>query len=106
MYEGVKLKALPLVNNNILYRGSKISNDEIITIKNYMQKKIQNLPSSIVFSKVFLSFSKDRSVAEKFINNENINNNLSKVLFILEKNHNLGFNLSTHADIEKISFFP
>ena len=39
LYEGVKLKSLPLANNNILYRGSKISNDEIKKIKDYRKKK-------------------------------------------------------------------
>ena len=38
--------------------------------------------------------------------NKNNNLNLSKVLFVLEKDDNLGYNLSTHGDIEKISFFP
>ena len=33
LYEGVKLKSLPLASNKILYRGSKISNNEIIVIK-------------------------------------------------------------------------
>jgi len=27
-------------------------------------------------------------------------------LYILEKNDNLGYNLSNHGDIEKISYFP
>jgi len=106
LYEGVKLKSLPLSNDNILYRGSKISNEEINKIKNYLNNKIEGLPSSIVFSKSFLSFSKDKNIAEKFLKYENKNNNLSKVLFILEKDDNLGYNLSTHGDIEKISFFP
>ena len=60
LYEGVKLKSLPLSNNNVLYRGSKISNDEIKKIKEYMNKKVKDLPSSIVFSKSFLSFTKDK----------------------------------------------
>ena len=29
LYEGVKLKSLPLASDNILYRGAKISKDEI-----------------------------------------------------------------------------
>ena len=40
LYEGVKLKSLPLSNNNILYRGSKLSNEEINKIKNYLNKKM------------------------------------------------------------------
>ena len=106
LYEGVKFKSLPLSNDKVLYRGSKISNVEINDIKNYIKKKIEGLPSSIVFSKSFLSFSKEKNVAEKFLKDENKDKNLSKVLFILEKDDNCGYNLSTHGDIEKISFFP
>ena len=95
LYEGVKLKSLPLANKNILYRGSKISNDEIIKIKEYINKKIKDLPSSIVFSKSFLSFTKDKNVADYFLSFKNNNKNLSKVLFILEKDDNIGYNLST-----------
>ena len=41
------------------------------------------------------------------MNNINIyNNNLSKVLFILEKDDSIGYDLSTHCDIEKLSFLP
>ena len=106
LYEGVKLKSLPLANNNILYRGTKISNDELKKIKDYIKNKIKDLPSSIVFSKSFLSFTKDKKIAENYLNIQNKNNNLSKVLFILEKDTNIEYNLCTHGDIEKISFFP
>ena len=106
LYEGVKLKSLPLANNNILYRGSIISNSEINKIKNYINNKISGLPSSILFSKSFLSFSKEEKLAKAFLNKDNIDNNLSKVLFILEKEDNIGYNLSTHGDIETISCFP
>ena len=106
LYEGVKLKSLDLAKNKILYRGSKISNEEVKTIKSYLNKKIPNLPGAIVFSKSFLSFSKEKGIAEKFLNNKNGNENLSKVLYILEKDDNIGYNLSTHGDIEEISYFP
>ena len=106
LYDGVKLKSLPLANNNILYRGSLISNEEIETIKIYITKKLKDLPSSIVFSRAFLSFSKEKEVAERFLKFKNNNKNLSKVLFIVEKDDNIGFNLATHGDIENISFFP
>ena len=62
-YEGVKLGSLSLAKDNLLYRGAKISNDEIIKINNYKKKKIKNLPYAIVFSRSFLSFSKDKSIA-------------------------------------------
>ena len=106
LYEGVKLKSLPLANNNILYRGSLISNEEIKKIKGYLSKKLENLPGSIVFSRAFLSFSKIKSIAESFLSFLNDNTNLSKVLYILEKDDDIGFDLSTHGDIENISYFP
>ena len=76
LYEGIKLKSLPLASNNILYRGSKISNDKIIKIKEYLKNKIKGLPGGIVFSK---SFTKDKNIAEKYLKIKNDNDNLSKV---------------------------
>ena len=105
LYEGVKLTSLPLSSNSILYRGSKISNEEIIKIKGFLKNEIKNLPRAIVFSKSFLSFSKDKNVAEQFLDRNNINGNLSKVLYIIEKDDNW-FNLSTQFDIGNISISP
>ena len=85
LYEGVKLKSLSLASNNILYRGSKISNEEVEKIKSFLNKKFENLPGAIVFSKSFLSFSKEKGIAEGFLNNENKNKNLSKVLYIRKR---------------------
>ena len=106
LYEGVKFKSLPLSKEKILYRGAKISNNEIIKIKENMNKKIEGLPSSIVFSKSFLSFSKDESRAKYFFKKGNINNDISRVLFVLEKNVEIDYNLSTHGDISKLSVYP
>ena len=106
LYEGIKLKSFPLENNNKLYRGAKISKDEIETIKKYLEKKSKGFHCTIVFSKSFLSFSKEKHIAENFLSKKNEDKNLCKVLFILEKNSNIGYDLSTHADIEKISFYP
>lgn len=79
----MKLKSLPLTSCNILYRGAKMSNTKIIKLKSYIEKKIDYLSSSIVFSKSFLSFSKERKVAEFFLNySSNIDENLSKVFFL------------------------
>ena len=106
LYEGVKLKSLPLSNDKILYRGSILLNKEIEKIKNYLKNKIKDLPSSIIFSKSFLSFNKDRNIAKYFLNmNKNDNKEFSKVLFILEKDDYMNYSLSTHADIEDLSFF-
>ena len=71
-----------------------------------MAKKIKGLPGSMVFSKSFLSFSKDENEAKEFLNNTDCYKNYFKVMLILEKDDNLGYNLTTHGDIEKISFYP
>ena len=105
LYEGIKLKSLPLASNNILYRGSKISNNEINLIKKYLKEKLKDLPGAIVFSKSFLSFTKDKNIANGFLNLKNNNNNLSKVLYIIEKDDKIDYSLSTHSDIEDISFY-
>ena len=106
LYEGAKLKSLPLASDKKLYRGTIISNNEIDLIKSYLNKKIENLPGAIVFSKSFLSFSKNIESAMAFINKENKNNNLSKAFLELENDNNISYDLSTHADIENISKYP
>ena len=85
-YEGVKLKSLPLSKDNLLYRGGIISNNEIDKIKMDLKNKIEGLPGLIIFSKSFLSFSKKIEKAKEFMRNSD--ENLSKVLFILEKDNN------------------
>ena len=106
LYEGIKLRSFPLASNKILFRGSVISREEIKLIKNYLKKRIDNLPGAIVYSRSFLSFSKEKGIAENFLTYYNINNNLPKVLYILENDDSIDYSLSTHGDIEKISFIP
>ena len=103
-YEGVKLRSLPLANNIILYRAGNLSNDEMNKIEIYKNKKIEGLPGLIVFSKTFLSFSKSIEEAKKFF--KYANKKLSKVLFKLINDNKQGYNLATHGDIEKISYYP
>ena len=103
LYEGIKLKSLPLASNNILYRGGKISLEEITKIKGYLKKKLEDLPSAIVFSKSFLSFTKNENIAKNYMNKPNKDKNLLKVLYTIEKDDNLNYDLSTHSDIENIS---
>ena len=105
LYEGVRLKSLPLASDRILYRGTKISNNEIDIIKDYQNKKIFNLTGPIVFSRSFLSFSKSYDIAKVFFDEENTNTFLSKAFLILEKDDNINYSLSTHADLDKLSFY-
>ena len=105
LYEGVKLKSLPISTSKKLYRGSKICNDELDKIKNSLKKRTPELPSVIVFSKSFLSFSENIEVAKFFLMPKNENQNLSKVLYTIEKDDKLDYSLYTHSDIQKISVF-
>ena len=107
LYEGLKLKSLPLASNQTLYRGAFLSEIEIVKIKNYFDNKNKNngLLGAFVFSKEFLTFYKEKKNVENFFQNINDSNkSFNKVLFVLEKNNNIDYNLSTHIDIEKISF--
>ena len=107
LYEGVKLKSLPLAKKNELYRGSRLPKKEIQNfIDNSKKQKLNGLPGSIVFSKTFLSFTKEKDIALNFIIHTPNSNKLYNTLFILEKDDNINYNLSTHADIEKISLMP
>ena len=107
LYEGILKQSLPLSTDKILYRGSLLANKEINKLKKYLKDKIEGLPGAIIFSKSFLSFSKEKEVAQYFLNiNENKNKDfLSKVLFTLEKEEDIDYSLSTHADIEALSYF-
>ena len=107
LYEGVKIQSLPISSDKILYRGSLLSKVEIEKIKKYLNNKKEGLPGAIVFSKAFLSFTKEKNIAYYFLNaNKNTNKEFfSKVLFILDKDESVDYSLSTHADIEELSYF-
>ena len=103
LYEGLKLKSISLASNQVLYRGNSISNKEISKIKNYLANKKEGLPGAIVFSKSFLSFSKEKKIAVDFFGDKM--KDMSRILFILNKDKNIDYSLATHADIEKISYY-
>ena len=111
LYEGVKLKALPLSSENILFRGSFLLLEEIKKMEDYKGKpKKDGLPGGTIFSKSFLSFTKNKKVAENFYNNQipiNTSRESFKVLFILimeiSQDIDKNYCLSTHTEIGKLS---
>ena len=103
--EGVKLQALTIANDCELYRGSIISQTEINIIKKCLADKKPNLPGAIVFSKTFLSFSKDKDVAEGFLSSSKELPNYYRILYIIERDEDIDYSSSTHADLEGISYF-
>ena len=106
LYKSIELKTFPLASDKTLYRGGKLSKEEIEKIKSYLEQKKEFLPAAIIFSKTFLSFTKSEDIAKGFLKKLFIKENFSKVLFELENDEQIDYTLSTHVDIEYISFSP
>ena len=106
LYEGLRLRSLPFSNINILYRSSKISFDDFNKMKKYLSNKIEGLPGAIVFTKQFLTFSKDRRIAEQFLNMKKIDKNFIKAFFILNMDIHMDYDQNTYCDLESISVYP
>ena len=108
MYEGVKLKVFESPIKNVLYRGTKLTNNEIKQIKEFISNKLINLPAAIMFSRAFMSFSESENEAVKFaLNNSNNFNNqtMTRVLFELRSDEYINQSFNTHADIMNLSFY-
>ena len=106
LYEGIKLKSLPLISENQLYCGVAVSDENIKKIKKNIKQKVKHLPSSILFLKSFLSFDKDRLTAESNLTQLRKDINFSKVFFILDKKEDIGYHYATFCDMEQLAFFP
>ena len=106
LYEGIKLKSLPLTSSNILYRGCFCTKELIDEIKDSVIKKNKDLPAAILFIKKFGTFYKDKFTANNILNINNTNN-LNNVLFILENANCIDYTISSHVDFEnKVIFLP
>ena len=103
LYEGLKLKSLQLTTNNILYKGSKISFYELNKIKNLLNNKKEGLRGPIVFSKSFLTFTKEERIAECFLPHRNVGANFIGVFFILEMDFE---NISFYQEGKEVLLFP
>ena len=119
LYKG--LKEFEYNKNDILYRGTNISNEEIdIMINFYQNRKINEKnniinnndfnPSYLIYSRAYISFSKDKNKSLRFIKNIP---NTKKILFLLQndsKNKILSnaylYNISAIPNEEEILFFP
>ena len=68
-YSGLRLNGIKSLVNKPLYRGSKITLDEIKFIEEKINNKKKNkkIPECICYSKSFLSFSEDFTVGIKFL---------------------------------------
>ena len=107
MYEGLANKSLSISEDKELFRGSYMSKKEIDNIrlkyKEYLEKKDKSLPAFLLYSRCFLSFSKEKRVAMNFLKSNN--EKLYAVLFVLKNNENVLNKYSSNADIENLSAF-
>ena len=104
-YEGIKKSFLESVVNQELYRGSVLSKEEFTNLENLLKKQDNaGFPKVIVYSRSFLSFSKNKNTAEGFIGKKD-NKDLIKILFIIDKNENkkIDKNRFSNADISEFS---
>ena len=99
LYAGVEKEALKKYINAELYSAQKLSPEQIKDLNDSQKNRVQDLPISILFSKAFISFSKELSTAETFLNSSDKNAILTVVKFEND------FDLQTHADIENLSAY-
>ena len=101
LYEGVKLKTFSTSHKKILYGPEKLSYYEIDKIK----RNIKNLKGRVVFTKLFLEFFENIGVAEKFLYCDLKGKDIAKVLFIMEIDNNINYNLTTNCELESVSIY-
>ena len=115
LYAGLKLNNFNYSYTNNLYRGAMIKIEEIKKLSKYMEaKQNSQIPTALIYSKAFMSFSLDKNIALKFMKKKQpVENKTVRVLYILKKdlsnigagNINRNIKNSTNADLTKISYF-
>ena len=107
LYKGLELNSLKSNYDCHLYRGALISEIEFKRLQNNLKNKKEGLPSSILYSRAFLSFSKKKEeINKKFLKEEK--NDKSLITVIFQVNPNKKDNVINHpsnADLNNISFY-
>ena len=96
LYSGLNLKIIEDCHTKELYRSGLIEKTELYKIIN---------SKNLVLTKQFLSFSKNKEIVIKFLHFKQINENLRKILFVVNPLNQDNI-IVTNIDIEKISYFP
>ena len=99
MYKGVKLKSLTSSFNQKFYRGQLISKVEYDNIYN----SINNNNKQLIYSRCFLSFSTDESVAHGFLKEPHSDNIVSILLVINSSVNNETY--ASNTDVKEFSFY-
>ncbi len=100
MYKGIKLKSLTSSFNKKFYRGQLISKVEYDNIYN----SINNNNKQLIYSRCFLSFSTDESVAHSFLN-ESHKDNIVSILLVINSSVNNDETYTSNTDVKEFSFF-
>ena len=103
------LKEFEYKGNDMLYRGTNISDDEFEKLNNFYKNKNKNIINDdfqslyLIYSRTYLSFSIDKNISIKFLKNIK---NTKKVLFQIENNLiNKKNNIISNANLYNISLF-
>ena len=103
------LKEFEYKGNDMLYRGTNISDDEFQKLNNFYKNKNKNIINDdfqslyLIYSRTYLSFSIDKNISIKFLKNIK---NTKKVLFQIENNLiNKKNNIISNANLYNISLF-
>ena len=105
MYKGLRDKSISLSEDDYLYRSTKMTKNEIENImKKFEEWKLKgdkSFPSFLLYSKCFLSFSKDENQILKYMGNKD--EKFHDIVLILKNNYNITNKYSSNADIEFLS---
>ena len=105
LFEGLSNESLSISEDEYLYRGTKMNKKEIDQIINlfnqWKNKSNKSLPSFLLYSRCFLSFTKDKNAILQFIKGKE--NNKYQIMFQLKNNKAIINKYSSNADIEFLS---
>ena len=100
LYDALNKRSLKSYKEGSLYRGCILSNSEFQEMKNNFEKSKNDISiKAIYYAKNFLSFSKSKFEAKRFLKNKD---GCTTILFILQKPKNEEFFVS-NIDIESFS---
>ena len=106
LLKGISNKYLSISEEDCLYRISKIKKDKIDKMieqfSSLEKDKDESLPSFIIYSRCFLSFTKDKNriIITSGDDNENYN-----IIYKLKNNNKINNKYSLNVDLEDISYF-
>ena len=98
LFDGLRKNSLKSYIDGDLFSGQIITNKELLDLEEKRKHKQEGLPISVIFSKSFISFSKKKSEAEKFLEGKN-------AMLILKKPNTI-IKFPYNADIKELSDYP